>query len=346
MSADIRNLLIAVCCLLAASSGQAHLLAPEQMFMRMDNANQAFMLYLTPPMAALASFDSDADGVLSAEEVDAQRQQIEQFLDQRLGFSFDGRELRRVFSDIASSASADHDHNQLTIVRRYVAEQVLPGLKIDYGLVATNESQQAASGIRAVLRPVDADAAEIFTVGADGAASTHEIVWDAENYYRASTWYFVLASAAVSLVTAAWWLLRIRARRSRADQTNTINNKSSSAGFSLIEVMVALVVAAISLSALSLALSRQANQQIVMRESVWGQVVAMNALVEMGAGTGEVFASNGGSEKLLNQEWDWQARASESSEASIDVIEVQALLEDNTVATMTGYLFIPERLTE
>ena len=215
MSADIRNLLTAVCCLLAASSGQAHLLAPEQMFMRMDNANQAFMLYLTPPMAALASFDSDADGVLSAEEVDAQREQIEQFLDQRLGFSFNGRELRRVFSDIASSASADHDHNQLTIVRRYVAEQVLPGLKIDYGLVATDKSQQAAPGIRAVLRPVDADAAEIFTVGADGAASTHEIVWDAENYYRASTWYFVLASAAVSLVTAAWWLLRIRARRSR-----------------------------------------------------------------------------------------------------------------------------------
>ena len=343
MNAWLRKVLAISCFLPAVGSVQAHLLAPEQMFLRMDNANQAFMLYLTPPMTALASFDSDADGVLSAEEVDAQRRQIDRFLDQRLSFSFDGRELRRVFSDIASSASADndHSHNQLTIVRRYVAEQPLPGLKIDYGLVPENTSEQPAPGIRAVLRPVDAAAAEIFTVGADGAASTHEIVWDAENYHRASTWYVVLASAAVSLAIAAWCLLRIRAR---PRPPSAIDSKSSSAGFSLIEVMVALVVAAISLSALSLALSRQANQQIVMRESVWGQVVAMNALVEMGAGTGEVFASNGGSEDLLDQQWAWRASAGESSEVSIDVIEVQALLEDNTVATMTGYLFFPERL--
>ena len=341
MSSWLRNLL-GTCCLLAASSAPAHLLAPEQMFLRMDNANQAFMLYLTPPVTTLASFDSDADGVLGAEEIDAQREQIDQFLDRRLTFSSAGQKLRRVFSDITSSNSAnqDHSHNRITIIRRYVAEQALPGLKIEYGLV----SDQQATGLRAVVRPVDADKAEIFTVGA-GGASTHEVVWDAENYHRASpTWRVVLAAAAVGIFIALLLLLWRRSRRAKAAPASTADKNSSSAGFSLIEVMVALVVAAISLSALSLALSRQANQQIIMRESVWGQVVAMNALVEMGAGTGEVFASKGGSEQLLDQEWDWEASAGESSEVSIDVVEVQALLEDNTVATMTGYLFFPERL--
>ena len=341
MSTWLRNLL-GTCCLLAASSAPAHLLAPEQMFLRMDNANQAFMLYLTPPVATLAGFDSDADGVLGAEEINAQREQIDQFLDQRLTFSFAGQKLRRVFSDITSSNSADqdHSHNRITIIRRYVAEQALPGLKIEYGLV----SDQQATGLRAVVRPVDADKAEIFTVGA-GGASAHEVVWDAENYHRASpTWRVVLAAAAVGIFIALLLLLWRRSRRAKAAPASAADKNSSSAGFSLIEVMVALVVAAISLSALSLALSRQANQQIIMRESVWGQVVAMNALVEMGAGTGEVFASKGGSEQLLDQEWDWEASAGESSEVSIDVVEVQALLEDNTVATMTGYLFFPERL--
>ena len=342
MSTWLRNLL-GTCCLLAASSAPAHLLAPEQMFIRMDNANQAFMLYLTPPVTTLASFDSDADGVLGAEEIDAQREQIDQFLDRRLTFSFAGQKLRRVFSDITSSnsASQDHSHNRITIIRRYVAEQALPGLMIEYGLVSDN---QQATGLRAVVRPVDADKAEIFTVGA-GGASSHEVVWDAENYHRASpTWRVVLAAAAVGIFIALLLLLWRRWRRAKAAPASTADKDSSSAGFSLIEVMVALVVAAISLSALSLALSRQANQQIIMRESVWGQVVAMNALVEMGAGTGEVFASKGGSEQLLDQEWDWEASAGESSEVSIDVVEVQALLEDNTVATMTGYLFFPERL--
>ena len=343
MSAWLRNLLTA-CCLLAASSAPAHLLAPEQMFIRMDNANQAFMLYLTPPVTALASFDSDADGALRAEEIDAQREPIDQFLDQRLVFSFAGQKLRRVFSDITSSASLDHDHSQVTIIRRYVAEQALPGLMIEYGLVPAIANDQQAAGLRAVVRPVDADKAEIFIVGVGGAASTHEIIWDPDNYYQASaTWRVALAAAAVGIVIAFLWLLRMRGRRSKP-KPSTASNDNSSAGFSLIEVMVALVVAAISLSALSLALSRQANQQIIMRESVWGQVVAMNALVEMGAGTGEVFASKGGSETLLDQEWDWEASAGESSEVSIDVVEVQALLEDNTVATMTGYLFFPERL--
>ena len=342
MSTWLRNLL-GTCCLLAASSAPAHLLAPEQMFIRMDNANQAFMLYLTPPVTTLASFDSDADGVLGAEEIDAQREQIDQFLDRRLTFSFAGQKLRRVFSDITSSnsASQDHSHNRITIIRRYVAEQALPGLMIEYGLVSDN---QQATGLRAVVRPVDADKAEIFTVGA-GGASAHEVVWDAENYHRASpTWRVVLAATAVGIFIALLLLLWLRSRRTKAAPASTADKDSSSAGFSLIEVMVALVVAAISLSALSLALSRQANQQIIMRESVWGQVVAMNALVEMGAGTGEVFASKGGSEQLLDQEWDWEASAGESSEVSIDVVEVQALLEDNTVATMTGYLFFPERL--
>ena len=121
---------------------------------------------------------------------------------------------------------------------------------------------------------------------------------------------------------------------------------SSSSGFSLIEVMVALVVAAIALSALSAALSRQVNQQIIMRESVWGQLVAMNALVEMGGGTGEVFAKNSGREELLTAEWRWSATASPSSEVSIDQVEISASLGGESVATINAYLFYPDRLDQ
>ena len=338
MRAWRQSSLSAFCLLLATSWGQAHLLAPEQMFIRMDNANQAFMLYLTPPATTLAGFDSDADGVLSTEEISQQREQIDQFLDKNLVFSFDGLELARVFSDITSSAGTDHDHGQITIIRRYVAEQALPGLKIEYGLVPPAGSGD--QGIRAIVRPTGNEAGEIFTVGAQGAASSHEIVWDAWNYYRKAIGLVALAAVGLGAGVLWWW----RRANTRAKTLEAATNNNASAGFSLIEVMVALVVAAISLSALSLALSRQANQQIIMRESVWGQVVAMNALIEMGAGTGEVFASKGGSENLLGQEWDWKGNAEASSEVSIDIIEVQALLEDSTAATLTGYLFFPERI--
>ena len=108
--------------------------------------------------------------------------------------------------------------------------------------------------------------------------------------------------------------------------------------------MVALVVAAISLSALSLALSRQVNQQISLREGVWGQLVAMNALVEMGAGTGQVFADDAGAEELFGQDWRWSAQADPSSEASIDIVTVEVSLQDRGISTLTGYLFFPERL--
>ena len=118
-------------------------------------------------------------------------------------------------------------------------------------------------------------------------------------------------------------------------------------GFSLIEVMVALVVAAISLAALSFALNQQAFQQIGLRERVWGQVVAINGLTDLGAGQGFVSSDLDGEQELLGVEWEWTARFEETLDDLVDKVTVTVHTKDNpqqAATQVTGYVFIPTRL--
>ena len=195
-----RYLLGLVLALTVAPQAWAHLLAPEQMYLRADSANQAFMLYLTPQLQAFASFDTNADGELSAAEVQAQRQQLDEFIDQRLQFSFAGAALQRVFSDLV--VSAEPGHGQLTIIRRYVAERALPALHIDYRLLPPS----AGKSLRASLRPVAPGSPQVFTIAADGKPSQHLLIWNYPGYYFDKYKGLGLAAGSLLLLFLLGWL--------------------------------------------------------------------------------------------------------------------------------------------
>ena len=189
-----------VLALTVAQQAWGHLLAPEQMYLRADSANQAFMLYLTPQLQAFASFDTDADGELSAAEVQAQRQQLDEFIDQRLQFSFAGAALQRVFSDLV--VSAEPGHGQLTIIRRYVAERALPALHIDYRLLPSS----AGKSLRASLRPVAPASSQAFIIAADGKPSQHLLIWNYSGYYFNKYKGLGLAAGSLLLLVLLGWL--------------------------------------------------------------------------------------------------------------------------------------------
>ena len=70
----------------------------------------------------------------------------------------------------------------------------------------------------------------------------------------------------------------VLAGRHRVSLRNSISNKINNRGFSLLEVMVALTVAAIALSVLVQGLSRYANYFIYLRDKIITQTIAVGEL--------------------------------------------------------------------
>ena len=155
--------------LLAQANAWAHLLPPERMVVRMDSGSQALMLFVSPQAGSFAAFDSDADGSLSAAELEARRPALERFIDARLSLSYAGAELRQSFSDIV--LSADPDHAQVTIIRRYVAERPIPGVSLSYSLFPASN----ITSITALIRNAEQNFSENLLL--QPGAATHSVSW-------------------------------------------------------------------------------------------------------------------------------------------------------------------------
>ena len=119
---------------------------------------------------------------------------------------------------------------------------------------------------------------------------------------------------------------RTAPRRSQSDQR----------GISLIEVMIALTIAAITLTSLSLGIIRYLNQHAELRDRIWAQNIALNAVVTLQLQQARTLS---GSENQLQQTWQWRGEVFPTPESSIDRIDIRVARNTRDLILMEAYLF-------
>lgn len=118
-----------------------------------------------------------------------------------------------------------------------------------------------------------------------------------------------------------------------------------SKGFTLLEVMVAVAVLAIALSAIIKAASESGANLSTLRDKTLAHWVAENRLAEMQAREDYGEGSQKGSVQMAGREWYWQAETSATDLPNLDKVEIRVSdREDGQqwLTTLSGFLADPE----
>jgi general secretion pathway protein I len=115
-------------------------------------------------------------------------------------------------------------------------------------------------------------------------------------------------------------------------------------GFTLIEVMVALSIVALSLTAVTASISQMINTAESMRNRTYASWIAQNRITELRlATTVPEEGSTNGEVEYANTEWAWRTVVSETGVDDLFRIDVSVSLagnEDN-IRTVTGFVGLP-----
>jgi general secretion pathway protein I len=115
------------------------------------------------------------------------------------------------------------------------------------------------------------------------------------------------------------------------------------AGFTLLEVMVALAIAALALLALFGAAGATNRATLELRTRTLGHMVASNAITELRLGRSWLEPGQiDGDAELGGQRWRWRATVSPTEDAAIRRLDVTVRDADQQVAAaMTGFIARP-----
>ena len=117
-----------------------------------------------------------------------------------------------------------------------------------------------------------------------------------------------------------------------------------SRGFTLLEVMVALIIVALSLSALTASMNQMIDAANTMRDRTLASWIAQNKIAEMRLANvvPEVSATSGEIE-YGNAEWEWRAVVSETGIENFMRIDVSVSHygDDYVVIAVTGFIGDP-----
>ena len=112
----------------------------------------------------------------------------------------------------------------------------------------------------------------------------------------------------------------------------------SAAGFTLIEVLVALFVVATALAALGFAGARALSNQAVLEERTFALWAADNQLAEARLRASMQPGSTGGSVRIGNRDWRWQRQVQLAPGGQLWRIDVTILDPDGQpIYTHTGF---------
>ena len=115
-------------------------------------------------------------------------------------------------------------------------------------------------------------------------------------------------------------------------------------GFTLIEVLVALVIATLALGGVLAAVSQMADSGLTMRERTYASWIGQNKITELRLANviPEVSESNGEVE-FGGQEWAWTATVSETGVENLFRVDVDVSRpgSDAVVRTVVGFIGEP-----
>lgn len=123
-------------------------------------------------------------------------------------------------------------------------------------------------------------------------------------------------------------------------QKNNIN------GFTLVEVMVAMAIVALAVSALLFSVGKQVDNSAYLREKIIAQWVALNVLQEaqLKARVTEKFPDEktSGDIKLADRQWQWEMQGKKTDDKDIMQLDVNVFAgdsgNDNPIANASGYI--------
>ena len=115
-------------------------------------------------------------------------------------------------------------------------------------------------------------------------------------------------------------------------------------GFTLIEVMVALIIVALSLTALTASMNQMIDAANTMRERTFASWIAQNKIAEMRlAGVIPKVGESNGEVDFANATWAWTAEVSETGVENLLRVEVSVSYAgvDEPVRQVTGFIGEP-----
>ena len=117
-----------------------------------------------------------------------------------------------------------------------------------------------------------------------------------------------------------------------------------SRGFTLIEVMVALVVATLALVAVMASISQMIDAGTAMRDRTYAAWIAQNQIAELRlANTEPEVSTSNGEVEFADLEWGWSATVSETGVEFLYRVDVEVSFagSDDVIRTVTGFIGEP-----
>jgi len=118
----------------------------------------------------------------------------------------------------------------------------------------------------------------------------------------------------------------------------------SERGFTLIEVMVALAIVALALTAMASSMHTMIDSANTMRERTYASWIAQNRIAELRlSGVVPEVGTNDGELEYGGTQWAWRTVVSETGVESFMRIDVTVSLVDSDydVRTVTGFVGLP-----
>lgn len=115
-------------------------------------------------------------------------------------------------------------------------------------------------------------------------------------------------------------------------------------GFTLIEVMVALAILALSLTAMAITLSGALNNATTLQERTYASWIAQNKIVELRlAGVVPKVGATSGDVEYASSDWSWRAVVAETGIENLWRVDVSVTRpeSDDVVRTVTGFIGEP-----
>ncbi len=118
----------------------------------------------------------------------------------------------------------------------------------------------------------------------------------------------------------------------------------TSKGFTLIEVMVAMAIAALGLAAVAASVSQMIDAGTAMQQRTYASWIAHTKIAEMRLeNTIPGVSESSGDTIYANQDWTWRAIISETGVENLFRVDVQVGLAgiDENIRTVTGFIGEP-----